>query len=329
MPNNENEERNNQNLNPNLNAQEADPIPSASFQPQDEVYGALKCYFFTPKRGDIWGAFCLIFDGAAGDVLDSVFWVTRSLAGASIDVSTHWKTLNKLIPQMGTYEKFLGDKLSTLLLDTLSSEARMALCQSGSQPELLKSVSDEIRNRFERATHCFLEFKISFERLSAQDLINAGVLVNDSASAESEAAKTQTAEKPITQTLINCAPIIDPVHGKPVSELEPGDLVEVKIQGGVGAGEMIHKFLTSTNQDAIFPVDRIEKASAEKTYIFLKINEELQGLITSTKDIRLRVLNIEREKRTSISINMDNVILFGVLFVAFVVIMFVIRYLLF
>jgi len=329
MPNNGNEERDNQNFNEqNLNARgEASVLPSAASSDGTQVYCALKCYFFTPKRGDIWGAFCLIFDGADGDVMDSVFWATRSLTSAPVDVTAHWKTLNKLIPQMGTYEKFLGDKLSALLLDALSSETRVALCQSASQPELLKSVSDEIRNRFERATHCFLEFKISFELLSAQDLINAGVLVKDDASAEPETAQTQPAEKAIT--LINCVPIIDPVHGKPVSELEPGDMVEVKIQGGVGAGDMIHKFLTSTNQDAVFPVDRVEKSNADKTYIFLKINDELQGLVTSTKDIRLRVLNIKGQKKMSISVNMDNVIFSGVLAVAFVVIVLVIRYVLF
>jgi len=329
MPNNGIEERDNQNfseqnLDLNLNARgEASVLPSDDAK----VYGAFKCYFFTPKRGDIWGAFCLMFDGTDGDVLDNVFWVTRSLAGSPVDVTSHWKTLNKLIPQMGAYEKSLGDKLSALLLDALSSETRAALCQSANQPELLKSASDEIRNRFERATHCFLEFKTSFELLSVQDLANAGILVKDSAPAESDTPKTQSTEKSIT--LINCAPVIDPVHGKPVSELEPGDMVEVRIQGGVGAGDMIHKFLTSTNQDAVFPIDRVEKASADKTYVFLKINDELQGLISSTKDIRLRVLNIKGQKRTSISVNMDNVILFGVLAVAFVVIVLVIRYVLF
>jgi len=302
---------------------------SNSIDDVPRVYGALKCYFYTPKRGDIWGAFCILFDGTTGDVMDNVFWVTRSLTGSSIDVSTHWKSLNKLIPQMGTYEKVLGGKLSALLFDIFSSGVRIELCRSADSSEQLKDISGEIRNGFERATHCFLEFKMAFERMSAQDLANAGVLTKDGALAESETVKTQAAEKSFAGTLINCVPVIDPVHGKPVSELKPDDMVEVKIQGGVGAGDMIHKYLTSTNQDAVFPVERVERSDTEKTYVFLKINDELKGLITSTKDLRLRVLDFKGQKKTSITINPDNVILFGVMVAAFVVIALVVRFLLF
>ena len=326
---------NNQELNiqeqsaPNLPNQ-ATPAPEGSNSDDSRgVYGALKCYFYTPKRGDIWGAFCLLFDGTTGDAMDSVFWVTRSLVGPAIDISAHWKSLNKLIPQMGTYERVLGDKLSVLMLDAFSSGVRIELCRSANHSEQLRDISDEVRNSFERATHCFLDLKMMFERISAQDLANAGVFMKDNAPAESENVKTQTAEKSFAGTLINCVPVIDPVHGKPISELKPDDMVEVKIQGGVGAGDLIHKYLTQTDQDAIFPVERVERNNTEKTYIFLRINEELKGLITSTKDIRLRVLDVKGQKKTPITINPDNAILFGVMVAAFVVIALVVRYLLF
>ena len=45
------------------------------------AYGILKCYFYTPKRGDIWGAFCFLFNGATGESMENVFWVTRTLTG--------------------------------------------------------------------------------------------------------------------------------------------------------------------------------------------------------------------------------------------------------
>ena len=169
---------------------------------------------------------------------------------------------------------------------------------------------------------------MAFECMTAQDLADAGVLTKESAPAEPVADKTKSDEKSFAGTLINCLPAIDPVYGKPVSELQPGDMVEVKLQGGVGAGDMIHKFLTSTNQDAVFPVESVEKASSEKTYIFLRINEEIQGVITVTKDLRLRVLNIG-QKKTTITINMDNVVFFGVLAAAAVVITLVVKFLFF
>ena len=303
--------------------------PVAAADDDSAVYGALKCYFHTPKRGDIWGAFCLLFNGTTGEAMENVFWVTRSLVGPAIDVHVQWRSLNKIIPKMGNYEKFLGDKLSVLLAEVFSSAARVELFLSHNTAEQLRAISEEIRSSFERTTHCFLEFKMAFERMSAQELTNAGVLAKEGAPAEQETDKMKAEEKSFAGTLINCLPAIDPVHGKPVSELQPDDMVEVKIQGGVGAAEMIYKYMASTNQDAIFPVERIEKTDTEKTYIFLKINEELKGLITVTKDIRVRVLDIKGQKRTSMTINMDNVVLFAVLAAAVVVIALVVKFMLF
>jgi len=292
------------------------------------VYGALKCYFFTPKRGDIWGAFCFLFDGATGEHMENVFWATRTLVGPAIDVDMPWKSLNKVIPQMGVYEKSLGDKLSVLMLESFSSAARVDLCRSTDIPDKLLAISNEIRSVFERTTHCFLEFRMAFECMSKQELANAGVLTKESSTLEPEADKTEPNKKALSGALLNCQPIIDPVHGKPVSELKPGDMVEVKIQGGVGAGELFHKYLASTNQEAIFPVESLEKGDADKIYIFLNINEEIMGVITVNKDLRLRVLQTKSAKKTSISVNMDNVIFFGILASAAVVIALVVKFLL-
>jgi len=293
-----------------------------------EVYGALKCYFFTPKRGDIWGAFCFLFNGATGEHMENVFWTTRTLVGPAIDIDMPWKSLNKVIPQMGNYEKSLGDKLSVLMLESFPSTARIELCRSADPLEYLSIISGEIRSSFERTTHCFLEFKMSFECMSKQELTSAGVLTKESGPAEPEAHKTESEKKTLTGALLNCQPVIDPVNGKPVSELKPGDMVEVKIQGGVGAGELIHKYLASTNQDAIFPVDSVEKSDSEKIYIFLSINEEIKGIITVTKDLRLRVLQKNNIKTTPVTINLDNVIFVGILASAVIVIALVIRFLL-
>jgi len=231
---------------------------------------------------------------------------------------------------MGNYERVLGEKLSVLMLDYFSSVTRVELCRSPNPSEMLETISGEIRNSFERATHCFLEFKIAFERLSEQDLSNAGVLTKGSGGTEPVVNKTAPEGKSFDVTLINCLPIIDPVYGKPVSELEPGDMVEVKMHGGVGAGDMIQKFLTSTNQDAIFPVERVDRNDVtEKTYVFLNINEEIKGIITVTKDIRLRVLDVKSKKKTSITINLDNIVLFAVFGAAAVIIALVVRFLLF
>ncbi|MDR1978231.1 MAG: hypothetical protein LBQ42_05805 [Synergistaceae bacterium] len=295
-----------------------------------QLYGALKCYFYTPKRGDIWGAFCFLFNGTTGETMENVFWVTRMLVGPPIDVNMGWRELNKAIPSMGVYEKAMGDKLINSMLEIFSPSARIELSQSADASARLGSLSTGIRNSFERTTHYFLELKMAFEHLSRQDMINAGVLPKEGEEAKApDNPAAEKHEKSFAGTLITCLPVIDPVRGTPVSELTPGDVLEVKIQGGIGAGELIQQYLNSTNQDAAFPVLTVEKKDDDKTYVVLEINEEVKGLITVSKDLRLRTLQRVPLQKKTIAINVDNLIFFGTLIAAAIVILFVIRFLFF
>ena len=309
------------------------PVTPPSSNEASPLYGALKCYFYTPKRGDIWGAFCFLFNASTGDTIENVFWVTRLLTSPPIDVHMGWKELNRAIPSMGAYEKTMGDKLINSMLEIFSPSVRIDLCQHANVPSRLISLSTDIRNSFERTTHYFLELKMAFEQLSRQDMVNAGVLSKEG---EEGAKKPDDpilpeSEKSFAGTLIMCLPVIDPVRGTPVSELKPGDVLEVKIQGGIGAGELIQQYLNSMNQDAAFPVLTVEKKDDEKTYVLLEINEEVKGMLTVSKDLRLRTLQREPPPRaaTTMTINLDNVIFFGTLTIAAVVIVFVIKFLFF
>ena len=305
--------------------QAAPPAGFSSGEPQQ--YGVLKCFFFTPKRGDIWGAFSFLFNGTSGVPMENVFWVTRSLTSSPLDINLGWRELNKLIPQMGIYEKAMGDKLVSSLLEVFSFAERMELSRDGGSPEFLDDLGRKIRDTFERTTHYFLDLTLVFEPLAQNSLVEAGVLTDEITGVRAaEAAKPVWEQKSFAGTLITCLPVIDPVHGKPISELEPGDKVEVKLQGGIGAGELINQFLASAQQDAIFPIFAIEKKEDDRTYILLDINDELKGLVTVSKDLRLRVLAPPAPKRSTISINMDNVILLGTFSVAIAIIVFLIRY---
>jgi hypothetical protein len=307
-----------------------DETPQEAHEKSSRSTGALKCYFYTPKRGDIRGAFCYLF-AEDGTLLDELFWATRDMNGVDIDVATEWRTLNKNIPSMGAYEISLVDKLGGMALEILTPAVRAELLQSADISEKIESLTEELRNAFERATHYFLEIKLRLEILSYQDLIDAGVQATkeEKAAAGASSPFRSEEEKSFTGTLITCLPIIDPVRGKPVSELVPGDLLNVKIQGGVGAGEMIQKYLVSMNQEAVFPVETIEMKSDDKTYVLLNISDEIHGLITVTKDLRLSVVQRASARRRVISFNADNVIFFGTLAIAVIVVLLAVKILLF
>jgi hypothetical protein len=230
---------------------------------------------------------------------------------------------------MGSYEKTLGDILLNVMLETFSTSARIELCHETSISQRLEFLSEDVRNKFERAIHYFLEFNMAFERLPHQDLMNAGLLLKNGEKPTDTPISQDSEEKSFAGTLITCLPVIDPTHGVPVSELKPGDVLEVKMQGGVGAGDLIQKYLTSTNQDAAFPVLSIEKKNDEKTYIFLDINDEVKGLITVTKDLRLHKLEKSLSSHKTMAINLDNLIFFGTLVAAALVILSVIRFVFF
>ncbi|MDR2175124.1 MAG: hypothetical protein LBO82_04200 [Synergistaceae bacterium] len=294
-----------------------------------ESFGALKCYFYTPKRGDVRGAFCLLF-GEDGVILDDVFWATRDMTGIGIDVAEGWRTLNKSIPVMGAYEKSLGEKLNSVTLEVLTPALRAELLQSEDTEFQLDELGEEFCKAFERATHCFMEIKLRLERLSRQDLVESGVLMAEKDPEEETESSPQAEKSPsFPGTLITCVPVIDPARGKPVSELVPGDLLNVKIQGGVGTTELIQKYLTSTSQEAVFPIETIERKDDEKTYVLLSISEELRGLVVVTKDLRLDVVQHASIKKRLISVNLDNVIFFGTLAISLVMILIAVRLLFF
>jgi hypothetical protein len=290
-------------------------------------YGALKGYFHTPKRGEIWGAFCLLFNGAKGETMENLFWATRSLTGPAIDVSVGWREMARSVSSMGVYEKSLSEKLGNSLLELFPASVRIEMLKAPDIADRVGELAEQIRNHFERVTHCFLEFQLQLELLSRQDLIDAGVLQGELTNESNEALQQAgEEEKSYAGTLVTCVPVIDPVRGKPVSEIVPGDKVHVKVQGRIG--DMVQKFLNSANQDSLFEVDAVEKRDDEKTCIFLKISDEIKGLITVTKDIRLSVAGTSVKKRV-ITLNLDNLIFFGIFGVSILVILLVIRFLFF
>ena len=88
-------------------SQDSAPLSEEASPPPEETppgYIALKYTFLTPKRGDLCGAFCLVFEGSTGKVLFQTFWVTCSDPLADLRTSQDWRTFNKLISQIGEVE---------------------------------------------------------------------------------------------------------------------------------------------------------------------------------------------------------------------------------
>ena len=123
-----------------------------------------------------------------------------------------------------------------------------------------------------------------------------------------------------------CTPQVDPVRGKASSEIVPGDIIAVTIEGE-GTSALVKKYLDENNIEPLFPVDEIRETQGKK-FIYVKISDEIRGYVAITKDLKIRVKETaqpEQPEKARMSF-MGDLFFFGLLGVALVALLFVIRY---
>lgn len=304
--------------------------PAAEAQKDDTPdYVALKYTFFTPKRGDLCGAFCLIYDGHSTKTINQTLWLTRADTKITFKPSEPWRSFMRLLSQLGPYDAIWGEKLNAILPDLFPEADRTALFEEGrlDVKRALLRVENDIRHGFERATHNFFNVASDVELLTRKDLEEAGLLdPTGSPSDESDDARNdgERAEKPFEEMIVQCLPVIDPVWGKAASELAPNDVVEVSLKNNAGTAGLVQKFLASTNQSPTFPVEEIDRRE-DKTYIYLRISPDILGLLTLTKDLRLKTKRavVEKERK---KVALDDLFFFAMLGVSVVGLLLAVRY---
>ncbi|MBQ9565068.1 MAG: hypothetical protein IJU98_05720 [Synergistaceae bacterium] len=311
---------------------------AAAAQPNRNVerkeFMALK-YTFTPTRGDMGGAFCVIFEGMTGEIVYQSLWITRPYVQKSFKPSRDWRSFTKLFPQFGPYEKLSGDKLNSLLGELFAVQDRLDLFEEGegvSQRRLLR-IEGQIRKGFERATGCFFDVACEVELLTRSELEKAKILQKPEPKEEPESEGQDSGgeesgeggkEKSFEGTVVQCLPLVDPVRGKSASQINPGDILEVKIEGDSGPSALVQNYLETTGLAPTFPVEAIERRE-DKTYIYLRISEEIQGVLTLTKDLRLKAKHTEAQKQQH-KHGIEDLIFFGVLGIAVIGLLLAVRF---
>lgn len=304
-------------------------------------YLAIK-FTFSPSRGDIGGAFCLIFDGTTGETVLQSLWVTRPYVPKILKPNRDWRTFIRLFPQIGSYDKLIGDKLNEVLTnEVLRDDERIAIFQEGTSTVKRKLVraEGEIRRAFERAAQSLFDVACDDELITRADLERAKLLQpivdpeeearkkqeEEEAKKKEEEEKAET-EKPFEETLVQCIPRVDPINGKPMIEVVPGDIIEVGFQAEAGTSALIQKFLETSGQEPLFPVDEVDRRD-EKTYIYLRISDEIRGVLVMTKNLRLRTKR-QPQKPSGVSNVFENIVFLGILGAGLIGILIAIRYIL-
>ena len=295
---------------------------------------------FTPNRGDMGGGFCIIFEGKTGKTVFQAFWLAKPYkTGVLVESSQVWRKFVNSLPQMGPLDKDWAEKLQSQLKDIMKIEEKKKLFENYTRAKL-RQIESIIRRSFEGVAQCVFTSTIDAEPVSRTELERAKIIKPLPPSAaelakmqrEKEEREKADEEEKVREganfegTIIMCTPMVDPVRGKASSEIAPGDIIGVNIEGD-GTSALVKKFMEENNIEPLFPVVEI-RDTAGKKFLYVKISDEIRGAISITKDIKIKVKedNPPEQQNTRGVSFFGDMFFFGLLGLALVALLFVIRY---
>ena len=319
-----------------------DPESDANNKHSQPEFLALKSTF-TPSRGDMGGGFCVIIEGKTGRTVFQVLWVAKPYAeGVIIEPSKDWRTFVKRLPQLGPLDKDWGEKFQEQLKGILTVQEKRKIYENYTRMKL-RQLESIIRRNFEATSQCVFSSVTDAEPIARGELERAKVIKPLPPSAEEVARKKREQEEKERQekeekereeakkegnfegTLIMCSPVLDPVKGKASSALTPGDIIEVGIEGE-GTSALIKKYLEENNIDPVFPIEEIRDTGGKK-FLYVKISDEVRGVVTITKDIKIKTKGSKEDEGNAAHIAVfSDIFFFGVLGMALIILLLVIRY---
>ncbi len=315
-------------------------IPSSAEHSKNDApeFLALKSTF-TPSRGDMGGGFCVIFEGKTGKTVFQAFWLAKPYkTGVLVESSQVWRRFVNSLPQMGPLDRDWAEKLQTQLKEILKIDEKKKLYENYTKVKL-RQLESIIRRSFEELAQCVFSSTTDAEPVSRAELERAKIVKPLPPSPE-EVARKQREEEERKQaeeeenvkenanfegTIIMCTPVVDPVKGKASSEIVPGDIVGVNVEGD-GTSALVRKYMEENNVEPMFPVNEIRETAGKK-FLYVKISDEIRGAITITKDIKIQVKEEQQQEQPKHSMSfLGDIFFFGLLGGALIALLFVIRY---
>ncbi len=298
---------------------------------------------FTPSRGDMGGGFCVIFEGSTGRTVFQIFWLAKPYANGQIpEVAKDWRNFVKSLPSMGPLDKDWGEKLQSELKEILTIDEKKKLFENYTKVKI-RQLESMYRRAFETTAQCVFSASTDAEPIARPELERAKIIKplppsgeelariqkekEEKEKAEKEQREKEEAEKEgnFEGTIIKCNPQVDPVKGKASSEIAPGDIIGVTIEGE-GTSALVNKYLDENNIEPLFPVDEIRETQGKK-FLYVKISDEIRGYVAITKDIKIRVKESAQPDQPQKGASFfGDLFFFGLLGAALLALLFVIRY---
>ena len=250
-------------------------------------YVAIKLRFETRKKGEVGGAACVVAEGRSGELVDTTMWVSGRELPASFSIHSDWEAVRNGIQKMGSNpDRALFPKVLQLLREVFSPTAVNSLF---STPPRKEEVISALEKAFMMVYHSEISFELAVETFNKARLETGG-LGDVGAPAPSESGP----EIPLTATMakvqINCKPMLDPVRGRPVSEITPGEYLYVEVQKTGALSSVIEKILSRAGEHPAFQVTSVERLPSGQFLIKLSISKGIDGLARVSADLRLKTV---------------------------------------
>ncbi len=271
-----------------LSTSSGDPAHIISLvQSLSPAFIAIKLRFETRKRGELGGAACIIAKGSSGEFLDQTLWVSSRELPSSFSINADWEAVRNGIQKMGNNpDRGLFPKILKVLRDVFSPTAVNALFSS---PSAKEKIITSLEKAFVDLYHNEAVIEMKIETFNRARLEMAGLGESrEPVAAEKAQEPAPSFTGAVGTVQILCKPLLDPVKGKAVSDLVPGDLLMVEIEKTGGLSGIITKILDRAGERPIFPVTSVEKLPSGQSLIKLSVSKGIEGVAKIGADLRLK-----------------------------------------
>ncbi len=264
------------------------------------------------------GAMFVVAYAKGGKIIEFVFKASRIYTPPPVDLK--WQTFRKNVvsaevnPQGADKEQVekLEDLLNALIVpEILEDLYRRTIAGT------ITEVKDMLEEILSEELGSPMEVKMKSYIATLQDLLDVNISVPEEIKAElpdvSENNKTEKEEEPqgepslgldeggAPRILAHCKPIIDPASGIPITELQPGDKIEVEIVDESPIVKALKTFLEKAGI-RLFPVIKVTKLNTGGYIVLIALGENSFGYVPVGGKLRIKgVKLVKNKKETSAS----------------------------
>ncbi|MGI6251823.1 MAG: hypothetical protein ACOYJV_00080 [Aminivibrio sp.] len=252
------------------------------------AYIAVKIRFDGRKRQELGGALCFVARGNSGEILDESFWVSSRSLPETFDIHAGWEAVRSAIlsiggePDRSLYSRMLKGAKAILTPTAINNLFK----SRAAKDEILSS----LEKNFSSIVHYDLIFELSTETFNSIRLETGGISLSEKAP-EEEPEKEEKEQAPLPSlgtVQVVCRPVLDPVKGKAVSDLQKGDYLVVELEKTGGLATIINKIVERAGENTVFPVMSVERLQSGQALVKLHISNGIEGILRVSADLKLK-----------------------------------------